>query len=54
MRHVAKLIKHVVWLRFVPAMILAMSALSPPNASAQVPARFYWKTLDDGMRCRSS
>ena len=47
MRHVAELMKHVVWLRLVPAMILAMSALSPPNASAQVPARFYWKTLDD-------
>jgi len=48
MRHVAELMKHVVWSRFVPAMILAMSALSPPNASAQVPARFYWKTLDGG------
>jgi Putative MetA-pathway of phenol degradation len=48
MRHVAELMKHVVWLRLVPAMILAMSALSAPNASAQVPARFYWKTLDGG------
>jgi hypothetical protein len=48
MRHVAELMKQVVRLRFVPALILAMSALSAPNASAQVPARFYWKTLDDG------
>jgi hypothetical protein len=31
---------------FVAAM-LAMGALCPPQAVAQVPARFYWKTLSD-------
>ena len=31
---------------FVAAM-LAMGALCPPQALAQVPARFYWKTLSD-------
>jgi hypothetical protein len=28
--------------------VLAMAALCPPQALAQVPARFYWKTLSDG------
>jgi hypothetical protein len=35
------------WLRWVVAMMLAMGALCPPQALAQVPARFYWKTLSD-------
>jgi hypothetical protein len=48
MRNVAELMRHVVWLRFLPAMILVMGVLSPPEASAQMPARFYWKTLDGG------
>jgi outer membrane putative beta-barrel porin/alpha-amylase len=33
-------------LRFVVAM-LAMGAFCPPQALAQVPARFYWKSLSD-------
>jgi hypothetical protein len=33
------------WL--VVATLLAMGALCPPQALAQVPARFYWKTLSD-------
>jgi len=32
-------------LSLVVAALLAMGALSPPQALAQVPARFYWKTL---------
>jgi len=36
----------VVRLRLAPlALVLAMGALYPPQALAQVPARFYWKTL---------
>jgi hypothetical protein len=31
----------------VVAVLLAMGALSPPQALAQLPARFYWKTLSD-------
>jgi hypothetical protein len=31
----------------VVATIFAMGALCPPNALAQVPARFYWKSLSD-------
>jgi Putative MetA-pathway of phenol degradation len=34
-------------LRFVVAMTLVVGALCPPQALAQVPARFYWKTLSD-------
>jgi hypothetical protein len=34
-------------LRLVVAMTLFMGALCPPQALAQVPARFYWKTLSD-------
>lgn len=33
------------WLGMVAAGVLAMGALCPPPAQAQVPARFYWKTL---------
>jgi hypothetical protein len=32
----------------VAATALAMGALFPPPSTAQVPARFYWKTLSDG------
>jgi hypothetical protein len=35
------------WLRRVAAAILVLGALAGPHASAQVPARFYWKTLSD-------
>jgi hypothetical protein len=37
--------KPVAGLRLVFTMILAMGVLFPPQALAQVPARFYWKTL---------
>jgi len=46
MKHVAELMKQIAWLRVVPAMMLALSALVPSEASAQVPARFYWRTLE--------
>ena len=39
--------KPVAWLRLVFATILAMGVLCPQNTLAQVPARFYWKTLSD-------
>jgi len=39
--------KPVAWLRLVFAAILAMGVLCPPQALAQLPARFYWKTLSD-------
>ena len=39
--------KPVAWLWLVVATMLAMGALCPPQALAQVPARFYWKTLSD-------
>jgi hypothetical protein len=37
--------KPVPWLRLVFATMLAMGVLCPPQALAQLPARFYWKTL---------
>ena len=37
--------KTVAWLRLVVATIFAVGALCPPQALAQVPARFYWKSL---------
>jgi hypothetical protein len=39
--------KPVVWMWLVVATMLAMGALCPPQTMAQVPARFYWKTLSD-------
>ena len=39
--------KTVAWLWLVVAMTLAMGVLCPPQTLAQVPARFYWKTLSD-------
>jgi hypothetical protein len=33
------------WLCLIVATMLAMGALCPPQALAQVPARFYWKSL---------
>jgi Putative MetA-pathway of phenol degradation len=35
------------WLYWVVAAMLATGALWPPQTLAQVPARFYWKTLSD-------
>jgi hypothetical protein len=39
--------KTIAWSRLVVATIFAMGALCPPQALAQVPARFYWKSLSD-------
>ena len=39
--------KAVAWLRLAVATIFAVGALCPPQALAQVPARFYWKSLSD-------
>ena len=41
------LMKPVAWLWLVVAMMFAMGVFWPPQALAQVPARFYWKTLSD-------
>jgi len=46
MKHIAERIGRIASVRFVPAMILAISACAPPDASGQVPARFYWRTLE--------
>jgi hypothetical protein len=35
------------WLGLVVATMLAIDALCPPQTLAQVPPRFYWKTLED-------
>ena len=40
-------IKPVAWMWLVVAMMLAIGALCPPQTLAQVPARFYWKSLSD-------
>jgi hypothetical protein len=37
--------KPMTWARWAAATMLAMAALCPPQVLAQVPARFYWKTL---------
>jgi len=34
------------------AMIFTLGTLCPPQALAQVPARFYWKDAVARMRCR--
>jgi len=39
--------KTVARLRFVVASMVAMGALCPQQALAQMPPRFYWKTLSD-------
>jgi hypothetical protein len=39
--------KTVTCLRLVVTTMLAMGALCPPQAVAQMPARFYWKTLSN-------
>ena len=39
--------KPVAWMWLVVATMLATGVLFPPQALAQVPARFYWKTLSD-------
>jgi hypothetical protein len=40
--------KSAVRLRRLVATVLALGALCPPLAQAQVPARFYWKSLSGG------
>ncbi len=40
--------KPIAWLRLVFATMLVTSALCPPQALAQVPGRFYWKSLSGG------
>jgi len=40
--------KQFAWLRLVATMMLGMAALVPLQALAQVPGRFYWKTLSGG------
>ncbi len=37
----------VAWMWLVVAMMLAIGAFLPPQTLAQVPARFYWKTLSN-------
>ena len=37
----------VTWLSLVLITMLALGTFCPPQAQAQVPARFYWKTLSD-------
>jgi outer membrane putative beta-barrel porin/alpha-amylase len=39
--------KPLAWLQIFVATMLALGALCPPQALAQVPARFYWKGLSD-------
>jgi len=39
--------KRISLIRCVGATMLAIGALCPPQALAQVPGRFYWKTLSD-------
>jgi hypothetical protein len=39
--------KPVTWMRIFVAMMLALGVLCPQQALAQVPARFYWKSLSD-------
>ena len=47
MKHDLIPMKALAWLRLVVGMTLVMGVLCPPQALAQVPARFYWKTLSD-------
>jgi hypothetical protein len=40
--------KQLSWIKLFVATMFAAGALCPPQALAQVPARFYWKNLDGG------
>jgi len=40
--------KPIVWLRLVVATMVALGVFGSPRVSAQVPGRFYWKTLSGG------
>ena len=48
MKNKESFIKPVVWLALVVATTLALAALCPSPAFAQVPGRFYWKSLSGG------
>jgi hypothetical protein len=41
------LMKTISWLRLAAATMIAVGVLCPSLTQAQVPARFYWKTLSD-------
>ena len=40
--------KPVAWLQFATAALFVMNMFCPPQALAEIPARFYWKTLSGG------
>ena len=48
MKNIGGQMKPVARLRLVVAALLALGALCPLQARAQVPARFYWKSLSGG------
>ena len=48
MNNDARLTKPVAWARWMVATIFATGLLGGTQALAQVPARFYWKSLSDG------
>lgn len=48
MKSEATPVKPLAWLRLVVAATLAVGALCPLPSSAQVPGRFYWKSLSGG------
>jgi hypothetical protein len=45
MKSITGLTKSVAWSQFLPALVIAAGLLVPAAAGAQVPPRFYWKTL---------
>jgi hypothetical protein len=47
MKNVNGFTKPVAWFWLMVAVMVALGAPCPPQALAQVPARFYWKTLSD-------
>jgi len=54
MKNDAGLMKPLGWLRLVVATTLTLGALYPLQSSAQVPGRFYWKSLSGDTGYRSS
>jgi hypothetical protein len=47
MENHGRLMKPGAWLWLIVTAILAMGVLCPPQTQAQMPARFYWKTLSN-------
>jgi hypothetical protein len=47
MKNEGNQMKKAGWLYLLVATLIAIGALCPPQTPAQVPARFYWKTLSD-------